>query len=1199
MSSPSAASGDSQPPAASPALQAADASAEGAGAGAGGDAWAKMSDGARWGAVPMRRNAQRRVTVKLFAEDDVNLVRRLVTRHRLNARVLKAKVTEYKDGILEHGLLNDVNLLTGGGTLFDAMRAAINQNRHNPNCLDILKNGVENTIALDTTATDEEISWLKNVHDRFHGGQGATLAECYREAVESQKEWATFCRQNGITVSGCPKKGPYTRAKRFEAFILDRWSNGARTDFEALEADPPCQCEPEPPRLAPWSKTPQLEDEEAFEAITRVAFFEAGGAGRRMAMGEEAILERRAERERRAVAFTPPRAPPRAPPPRSESKPKVRDDEAEARDAKDALTRVAFFEAGGIGRQMAENEEASPCKGFCNKWVTYDNMKVVANQLVAADTFEYVVKTMEEGANSSKPGCTAHWAMNHAHALKVAIFSDTFTKTVEPGMLNLIFAEALQFTMPLCALEGEAKKKAAKRGSAGTAHLEKQEEQALQQPALTDGTPKAWTHDVAQCVASPAAILMETGSAHSDVLLASQRIAVRQSLTLLWDASLVVNGKAVKAWSKARKAIKSDIVKSNLRILGEACGEDDLGSLGPDAVAAKIASPLDKKDDGAAKPATTDPERDRLDSFLSLSRVMGLLLFIERNPPTLSPDLSAKFQGLMQIAGNWAKSNREMTKKITWTSLLQTLLPTVHEAYDEDAIIAATMPNVSEVSSGLFETVETMERVVSSRALWMLEAFKALATGPGRVTAKGATDFVGPLCGRLCTDLAAADASCADFADWRNFWVGLLNASAGVDNMAAQWEQTVAQYLQTDLFDAIMRQTFGADGEAAAAEGEAEPPSKKAKVEEATTAAETAAETAAALPAQAAPGPEPPAALGFAEQASAPKPQEEKPMEQDPAPEGPQGEEPKEPKVFHSVLHKQPQQAADTQQLLDPFGVGEIDNKAKAIEDTRQRVAAAKQALQARRAERQAQVADGKIMAETTEGEGKQFKSIATLRTLHKGGDIQMTDQLMFAFGTRLRSFVVEMSAMGASSSRTAAWRTLAPWKGVPGLRAKRVVPENLVLTFTGPVVRAPVKGALPVCDAMGTTFYITPTPGNLSCDHVCPAWSASIVEPTKHDPNPKTTLAVRMEERSLAFEWTHFGAAQRIEVTVTFYQMRKNPEPRPTWDGWDAQGGYVKLTRPVMSSQVTQVPKPADKGKGNGKGKKDNPFAACKHLLH
>eukprot|EP00959_Pyramimonas_sp_CCMP1952_P439414 9199155-Pyramimonas_sp.AAC.1 len=79
------------------------------------------------------------------------------------------------------------------------MYLAIATQPDNPNCVDILENGVDNTIILDTTVTDEEVFWIRNVHNRFHGGQETTLGECYREAMSSQKEWGAYCRQNGIT----------------------------------------------------------------------------------------------------------------------------------------------------------------------------------------------------------------------------------------------------------------------------------------------------------------------------------------------------------------------------------------------------------------------------------------------------------------------------------------------------------------------------------------------------------------------------------------------------------------------------------------------------------------------------------------------------------------------------------------------------------------------------------------------------------------------------------------------------------------------------------------------------------------------------------------------------------------------------------------------------------------------------------------
>ena len=90
-----------------------------------------------------------------------------------------------------------------------------------------------------------------------------------------------------------------------------------------------------------------------------------------------------------------------------------------------------------------------------------------------------------------------------------------------------------------------------------------------------------------------------------------------------------MNGTNLKAWSAARKAIKSQIVMTCQHLLVHACGLDEMDSLSGDAVADKLIALLDSVDDGAETPSTSVlPETEAaktLHNFLTRDRVMELL----------------------------------------------------------------------------------------------------------------------------------------------------------------------------------------------------------------------------------------------------------------------------------------------------------------------------------------------------------------------------------------------------------------------------------------------------------------------------------------------------------------------------------------------------------------------------------------------
>ena len=172
----------------------------------------RAEEEARLAEILTTRHARRNVKVWLFHP---TTRKPLVKRHRLHQQSSKRHRFEmaeqqYKQSILAHGVLeggilvlvqdsedaqNEKGLVemavVDGGTLFDAMYAAIEEDPINPHCIKLLRDGVTNTLVLDHTTEDEEILFLKSVFRQqftvpqlsswlipwLRGSRGASAAE--------------------------------------------------------------------------------------------------------------------------------------------------------------------------------------------------------------------------------------------------------------------------------------------------------------------------------------------------------------------------------------------------------------------------------------------------------------------------------------------------------------------------------------------------------------------------------------------------------------------------------------------------------------------------------------------------------------------------------------------------------------------------------------------------------------------------------------------------------------------------------------------------------------------------------------------------------------------------------------------------------------------------------------------------------------
>jgi hypothetical protein len=137
-----------------------------------------------------------RTTVKLWGPPPQYA--KLVARHPLNKRRLDQTVANYVRGILQHGVLAEMRgmivlvevsgsknqyLAVGGGTLIESCYQAHDEEPMNVNVCRLKEDGLDNCMIFNVDFRDADISWVKRVHNRFHDGQGNTIAEmCPKES---------------------------------------------------------------------------------------------------------------------------------------------------------------------------------------------------------------------------------------------------------------------------------------------------------------------------------------------------------------------------------------------------------------------------------------------------------------------------------------------------------------------------------------------------------------------------------------------------------------------------------------------------------------------------------------------------------------------------------------------------------------------------------------------------------------------------------------------------------------------------------------------------------------------------------------------------------------------------------------------------------------------------------------------------------
>ena len=124
------------------------------------------------------------------------------------------------------GLLLCCRFVVGGGTFFDACYVAIKQSPNNVNCIDMMTEGINNTLIFEADAlADDDITFIKRVHNLFHDGQGETLPEIIRFVADAEADWLAHRTTEGITTTNTPTNGPYSYENQFKSRVLTKWKS--------------------------------------------------------------------------------------------------------------------------------------------------------------------------------------------------------------------------------------------------------------------------------------------------------------------------------------------------------------------------------------------------------------------------------------------------------------------------------------------------------------------------------------------------------------------------------------------------------------------------------------------------------------------------------------------------------------------------------------------------------------------------------------------------------------------------------------------------------------------------------------------------------------------------------------------------------------------------------------------------------------
>ena len=76
---------------------------------------------------------------------------------------------------------------------------------------------------------DEDVRFIVDIHNCFHGGQEQTVAQKYRLVENAEAAWLAFRKNNEISTHSCPASGPFRYEGRYQSFVLKETEYNTRS----------------------------------------------------------------------------------------------------------------------------------------------------------------------------------------------------------------------------------------------------------------------------------------------------------------------------------------------------------------------------------------------------------------------------------------------------------------------------------------------------------------------------------------------------------------------------------------------------------------------------------------------------------------------------------------------------------------------------------------------------------------------------------------------------------------------------------------------------------------------------------------------------------------------------------------------------------------------------------------------------------
>ena len=151
-----------------------------------------------------------------------------------------AVVQKYAKGVLENGVISDVrgkivyvhdggrSYLIGGGTLVESIYVASRMDPNNQFIRELKANGISHCLRLTVRTPYDVLVHVKEQLNKFHQGSALTFTEVMEHAKAVEILWASYRKEEGITVSSCPTTGENRYEKLYEKFVIGCKKHGFR-----------------------------------------------------------------------------------------------------------------------------------------------------------------------------------------------------------------------------------------------------------------------------------------------------------------------------------------------------------------------------------------------------------------------------------------------------------------------------------------------------------------------------------------------------------------------------------------------------------------------------------------------------------------------------------------------------------------------------------------------------------------------------------------------------------------------------------------------------------------------------------------------------------------------------------------------------------------------------------------------------------